>query len=277
MKLLIVNADDFGLTQGVTDGICLSHRDGIVTSTTCMANMPWARYAVERAEEFPSLGVGIHLVLTAGRPVLPASEVPSLVDGTGRFRKDLNHLRFFARRDEIRREWRAQIEAFLALGRRPTHLDSHHNTHLHPDFIWIALELAKEYAVPAIRLTRPADLPWKGSWFNLNPMQLVYSRYTKLATAAVEESGVRAPDLMLGLLHPKQELSAGQILEWLKDKGEGIAELVCHPGLVDDELRGLSSMVERRERELRAVCEPRLRPALDSAGVKLVNFGVFTE
>src|SRR6266481_5597169 len=84
-KRLIVNADDLGLSRGITDGILFSHQQGIVTSASYMVNQPASEYAAERLREFPTLDVGIHLNLCQGKPVLPPSAVPTLVDSDGCF------------------------------------------------------------------------------------------------------------------------------------------------------------------------------------------------
>ena len=84
-KKLIINADDLGLSRGITDGIVLAHREGILTSASLMVNQPATEYAVEQLRCLPTLDVGIHLNLCQGSPVLPAKSVPSLVDSTGKF------------------------------------------------------------------------------------------------------------------------------------------------------------------------------------------------
>src|SRR5712692_2782801 len=83
MKQLIVNADDFGLTEQVSRGILDAHREGIVTSTTLMANGGAFDAAVTLARRSPRLRVGVHLNLTQGAPVSPAFRIPTLVDTRG--------------------------------------------------------------------------------------------------------------------------------------------------------------------------------------------------
>src|ERR1700685_4677998 len=84
MKEVILNADDFGLTRGVNEGIIRGHREGILTSATLMATGPAFDDAVERALANPDLGVGCHLVLVGGRGVSPPAEIPSLPDAPGK-------------------------------------------------------------------------------------------------------------------------------------------------------------------------------------------------
>src|SRR4030066_295788 len=87
-KMLIVNADDFGMSEEISDGIITAHLEGIVTSTSLMVNMPDAKRAVRLAQQTPSLDVGMHLNMTEGHPVLPPEKVPTLVNNTGEFLSD---------------------------------------------------------------------------------------------------------------------------------------------------------------------------------------------
>ncbi|HEC34862.1 MAG TPA: ChbG/HpnK family deacetylase, partial [Chloroflexi bacterium] len=152
IHLLIVNADDFGRTDGVTEGILQAHLHGIVTSTTAMVNLPGAERAVRRATaEAPDLGVGVHLNLTAGRPLLPPDEVPSLLGPDGCFypiHRLVPHLMDLSP-DQVRAELTAQIERFRSWGREPTHLDSHHHVlYLAPHLFRLLVELADRYHLP---------------------------------------------------------------------------------------------------------------------------------
>src|SRR5271167_1918414 len=137
MKELILNADDFGMTRGVNEGIIRAHREGVLTSTTLMACGAAFDDAVERAKATPGLAVGCHLVLVGGYAISPGKEIRSLVDEEGRLPEALSA--FVARvstgrvqMEEIGREMRAQIEKIRAAGIEPTHLDTHKHTHAHP-------------------------------------------------------------------------------------------------------------------------------------------------
>src|SRR5258707_12300760 len=135
-KRLIINADDFGLSKGITDGILLTHQKGILTSTSLMVNQAATEYAISRAEDAPGLGIGIHLNLTQGTPVLPKEQVPTLVNSEGQFyscgtlAKKLLRLQISA--EEIEAEFRAQIRLMKSYGMMPTHADSHHRIHMDP-------------------------------------------------------------------------------------------------------------------------------------------------
>ena len=132
-KKIIINADDFGISEGAVLGIIKAHQDGILTSTTCMVNMPYAKMGLELASRYPNLGVGIHLVLTVGRPLIDGAK--SYVDKNGNFLRPSAYPNEEpnANFDELYREWKAQIERFIKLaGKKPTHIDSHHHVHLLP-------------------------------------------------------------------------------------------------------------------------------------------------
>lgn len=148
MKRLIINADDFGYSRAVNYGIIDAHTQGILTSTTLMTNMPGADHAYTLGKEYSDLGIGIHLTLTCGRPLLDNHY--TLVDPDGNFKK-LHHYQklFHVDEEELYREWKAQIEAFLASGLRPSHLDSHHHVNTLPGILPTFIRLAKEYKLPA--------------------------------------------------------------------------------------------------------------------------------
>jgi chitin disaccharide deacetylase len=149
---LIVNADDFGYSRGINYGIIDAHKYGIVNSTTMMMNMPGVNHAVELVKEHPTLNLGIHLVLTCGKPLL--SDVPSLIDDQGKFKrlnnfmKD-NNLSLM----ELEREWTAQIDRFLDFGLTATHFDSHHHVHSIPEFLPVIQRLSRKYNLPVRRIS----------------------------------------------------------------------------------------------------------------------------
>jgi chitin disaccharide deacetylase len=158
---LIINADDYGRSAEVSRGIRDAHLHGIVTSATCMLNMPSVVDDIQIAlKETPNLGMGVHLVLTSGRPLLPAEQVSALIQPNGSF---LTPDEVIFRCPtfpvaEVKAEWRAQIEKFIAIAwKKPTHLDSHHHSsYFTPSLFQAMLELAQEYDC-AIRLPVSQD------------------------------------------------------------------------------------------------------------------------
>ncbi|WP_099223791.1 carbohydrate deacetylase [Listeria costaricensis] len=148
MVKLIVNADDFGYSPGVNYGIIDCYQQGMLTSTTMMANMPGFVHGVELAKENQGLGIGVHMTLTCGRPLLDGLQ--TIVDESGKF-KPLSFYQqenFQIDTDELYREWDAQIREIFESGITPTHLDSHHHTHTMGSCREVAVSLAREYQLP---------------------------------------------------------------------------------------------------------------------------------
>ncbi|HYF95990.1 MAG TPA: ChbG/HpnK family deacetylase [Symbiobacteriaceae bacterium] len=266
---LIVNADDFGLTESVSRGIIRAHTDGILTSTTFMVNFPWAPDMAPLLRAAPGLGVGVHLNLTTGEPLLPAAEVPTLVGDDGRFGKSL--VRIFTRADmaEVRKEWAAQVERAIALlGRAPTHLDTHRYLQAHPRFTEVLIEIARTYKIPAVRCLYPGHelnlAQMVAAW---NPMRIVVERALRRSAEAMVSSGLKCPAVTLA-----GDFTLPGLLGKLDQVHGRAAELICHPGLVDDRLRALSSMQEHREEELAALVSPAVRSKVAELGIALITF-----
>lgn len=146
MGKVIFNSDDFGYSHGVNYGIVDAYQRGILTSTTLMANMPGFDHAVKLKRELPNLGVGVHLTLTCGKPLL--KNVASLMDGD-----NFKHLSFYTQPfevdgDQLYQEWNTQIQKVYRAGIIPTHLDSHHHTHTFGMNQGVVIALAKKYDLP---------------------------------------------------------------------------------------------------------------------------------
>ena len=146
MGKVIFNSDDFGYSYGVNYGIVDAYQRGILTSTTLMANMPGFEHAVKLKKELPNLGVGVHLTLTCGKPLL--KNVDSLMEGD-RF-KHLSYYKqpFEVDGDQLYQEWNTQIQKVYRAGIIPTHLDSHHHTHTFGMNQEVVVALAKKYDLP---------------------------------------------------------------------------------------------------------------------------------
>lgn len=256
---LIVNADDYGFTPGVSAGIRQAHLDGIVTSTSAMMNVPTAQDDVVRmVEHCPKLGAGVHLVLTAGRPLRPADKVPTLVDSTGAF---FDYMGVRSRvgqfkKGELRDEWRTQIEAFIGAGKKPDHLDSHHHVSYWSETTFeVMLALADEYSLP-IRC----------------PLQMGEEHATPdFVVEALKSHLVRYPDRMIGSFYDNTATLDG-ILKILTDLPEGTSELMTHPGLVDDELRARDSYTDPRIRELSILSGSHVREQIAARHIQLITF-----
>lgn len=149
VKKLIINADDFGMTEGVSKGIIDSFEDGVLTSTTLLVNGEFSEFAIAEAKKHPGLGLGIHLALTIGRPV--TNKVSTLTNEAGDFWRlsDYHKQQIAVDLEELYMEWQAQMEEFIRrVGKKPTHIDSHHHVHTIPRHYEVVARLAKEYDLP---------------------------------------------------------------------------------------------------------------------------------
>jgi predicted glycoside hydrolase/deacetylase ChbG (UPF0249 family) len=234
VKKLIVNADDFGLTRGVNEGIVRGHRSGIITATSLMADGPAFEHAVELALATPSLDVGVHLVLwpEGGRLPrrLPAFAVRSLSLSAAQIEAG------FAR----------QVEKVMAAGLRPSHLDTHKHVHLLPRVMAALARVAVRFGICWVR---PA-----------------------LLRRQAARHGLRTPDHFVGI-RLTGRLNVRSLLRQLASQKPGTSELMCHPGLYDQELEAAPTRLKReRQIELDALTSPEVRQALDRHHIELVSF-----
>lgn len=269
-RYLIINADDFGLSPGVSQGIIRAHREGILTSTSFMVNFPWASEMAPLLEAAPGLGVGVHLNLTTGAPILPPASVPSLVGPDGRFRRSPYRLLLRLRLEEARREWSAQVERAIGLlGRTPTHLDTHRYLQAYPPLCEVMLDVARAFQIKAVRILPPAFLP-AGFLSPWNPAGYLLQRALHRSAAITRASGLGHPDQTVA-----GDFDQALLLQRLDQVGDGVTEFVSHPGEVDEPLLSLTSLREQRQVELAALTVPAVRRRVAERGLQLVHFGHF--
>ncbi|MFN3075692.1 MAG: carbohydrate deacetylase [Alphaproteobacteria bacterium] len=269
-RTLIVNADDYGLSPGVSLGIREAHRQGIVTTTTAMMNRPGIGAELRlAARECPRLGVGVHLLLTSGRSLRPVSEVPTLVAPDGWFPKIGDWPRLYAgvKAEQLVGEWRRQVETFLSLAfplrLSLDHLDSHHHiAYRHPGMLEALLTLAREYDVP-VRYPGP---PPGG---NFGTAETDIGR----TLGSRSWAGVRHPAGMIGSFFGGTA-TLDNLLKILKSLPAAPVELMCHPARadIDPDFAALTSYNAPREREREVLTDPRVREAITSHGITLATF-----
>src|SRR5262249_44119867 len=165
-RQLVVNADDFGLTTGINDGILEAHDTGILTSASVFPNAPATADAILRARSRPSLGLGAHLTLVDGTATLPASRIPRLGPGDGGFRGSWRPfvvacLGGQIRLADVERELTAQVERLREAGVPLTHLDSHKHVHAYPPIFTVVARLADRFGIPVVRV--PYERWWSAS------------------------------------------------------------------------------------------------------------------
>lgn len=244
-----------------------------------MMNCASTAEALETARcDCPDLGLGVHLVLSAGRPVLPPEAVACIVrlGGDGRFPQREALLERADELDpgEVEAEWRAQIEAFVAVVRRPpSHLDSHHHaSYFTPALFTVMLKLASEYGC-AVRMP-PATLEAASAVLRARgglPQVAAALAALRRVLDSPQAAAIRRPDHFESRFYGS-ETPAGQLNAILGALPEGTTEIMCHPAFDDPELARLTSYNAPRVNELKALTQPGLRARLDAAGVELITF-----
>jgi hopanoid biosynthesis associated protein HpnK len=284
MKELILNADDFGLTRGVNEGIIRAHREGILTSATLMANGPAFDDAVERAKQNPKLGVGCHLVLVGGPAVAPRGEISSLADPDGRLPRSIGVLvaklsSGRVRIKDVETELRAQIEKTLRAGIEPTHLDTHKHSHAHPQVLGALGRVAREFGISRVR--KPVENlrdSWRmsrgeGAGLLKNLMAAATVRAVASRFDAISRNyGLLSPDHFLGLALTGR-LSAAALCRLIDTLPDGRTEIMVHPGICDAELaRTGSRLQQQRQTELEGLLDAEVRRSVVKQGVRLISY-----
>jgi chitin disaccharide deacetylase len=258
VRTLVVNADDFGFTPDVNEGIVEAHRHGILTSTTLMATGAAFDHAVQLAEDNPRLDIGCHLVLV-GDPPFPAT-VAQLTQAVA------------LKRIRIHEELYAQVSRILSAGLTPTHLDTHKHTHLLPPVLDAVAQISEEFNIPWVR--RPFDFPlqpavagWKTRTVN-RAFKLVRGRFERV----LRHHGCRFTDHFAGFQFTGN-YDATLLAQLIRVLPEGTTEFMCHPGRCGANLRGARTRLkESREQELQALTSPEVRTALAEQKVRLSPF-----
>jgi chitin disaccharide deacetylase len=290
MSRLIVNADDLGISRGTNRAIAECFSRGIVTSASLLVNMPAWEDAVRTAREQPALQIGLHVCLTSGRSVLPARQVPLLVDDGRRFAHSFLGLWRLLRspqREAALTQLAAEIEAQWERARRSQlrlgHLDSHQHVHMLPDLFPVVADLARKAGVTI----RVADEPWQLAALAVGPRSI-----EKVASGLIKATllrwctrrnarlaaGLRRSAACFGIMHSGR-MTRDVLRHLIGTLPEGLSELITHPSLEaepdpqaalsDDDRDFLASPCRRQEYE--ALLDPLVHQSLDRAGTQLLR------
>jgi predicted glycoside hydrolase/deacetylase ChbG (UPF0249 family) len=258
VRKLVVNADDFGFTRDVNQGIVEAHRHGILTATTIMSDGAAFDDAVRLARENPTLDIGVHLVLV-GQPPFPMT-VAQLTRAVmlGRIR--------------IYEELSAQVRRVLDAGLAPSHLDTHKHTHLLPPVLDAVARISEEFRIPWVR--RPFDFPLQpgGVSWQKRAVSSVFGVLRGRFERILTRHGCRSTDHFAGF-QITGTFRAADVVALIRALPQGSTEFMCHPGICTPELRAAHTRLkESREEELRALTAPEVRAALRESGVELVRY-----
>jgi hopanoid biosynthesis associated protein HpnK len=282
VRRLIVNADDFGLTAGVNRAIVEGNRQGIVTSATLMANAQASAAAIDLARSQPGLKTGCHVVLIDGVPL--SANLPSLTNGSARFRSSLKEFAIAAVRkklaaEEIEREVEAQVRKLQSSGITLTHVDSHKHTHMFPHVLRPLLRAARTCGIRAVRNPFEPMRSWPGSMVLGTPGLWLrsagvtaFGMFAAEFRSAIKEQGMVSADGTVGIAVTGL-LDQHKLLRILEALPEGTWELVCHPGYSDADLQSAGTrLTQSREIELAALTSEATKEALARRKIELISY-----
>lgn len=265
MALVIVNADDYGLTEATSHEILRCHREGIVTSTTVLALAPGFAGTARLLAEHPTLGVGVHLALVGeDPPLVPASRIPTLVNRDGMLPtswREFVRKAALGRIDpaDVEREWRAQIDRVRAAGVPLTHLDSHQHLHQWPSLWPVLHDLTNRTGIRVIRTTSHASRGVMGMLGHLSRRRALHA-------------GIRTTDSFLGFRQSGSldESALVQVLQAILPSGS--TEIGCHPGPTEDAERHRYRWGFQWSAESAALRSDRVRQLVRERGHRLGTF-----
>jgi predicted glycoside hydrolase/deacetylase ChbG (UPF0249 family) len=270
-RLLVVNADDMGLTPGVCRAVERAHADGVVTSTSVLAVGTAFEQAATAVRDSGDLALGAHLAIVGeDRPLLSARVVPTLVDREGRF--PLSYRTVVARgaagridADDVVREFRAQLDRVRGIGVPVTHLDTHQHTHLWPAVAAVVVDLAREAGIRSVRLPTSRRRGPLGTGVRVlaGRLRRRLDRAALVTTdgyAGLDEAG-----------HLDGERFAGA-LRHLTDSGAATAEINTHPGEAGEAELARFDWGYRWGEELAMLTAPTTRATVDRLGWRLGTF-----
>jgi len=280
IRHLIVTADDYGLCESVNEAIEDCIAAGTVRATCVMANMPVYKTAAALRQKLPQSSIGIHWNLTQGRPVLPSSEVSSLIDGEGLFLRASVLRRRWWRREvklsELQSELRAQFNRLCNVIGHVDFWNTHQNIHVVPGLFDVFVHLGRELGIPAMRSHRRITMPRRTTELKYNlthPQYWLKGQIIAWWSCRAELNGTSMPDARLytpGYDNPAtmmDDLMAR--LSWAKIKNA--IEIPIHPATaVRSDLFG--TLTESRVAEYQVFKDPRLAERLRRNGVEPVGF-----
>jgi hypothetical protein len=271
-RKVIINADDFGITKGVNKAILELVDAGVVTSTSVMSNMPHYKDILELQSK---IGIGVHLNLTTGRPLLEENKVQTLVDEHGNFLNISDLIKKvrkgYVAKQDADAEFKAQVERLLELGIRLDHINSHESLLKYPFFVPIIKKIAKKYKIGAIRTYIPRKFDYTRV---MNPKRILISLYLVYQQMKWKQNRLSVADKYDALIKfgLDYETAIGKLKDIFQNLPNGVLELGVHPGYCTEQNSILGSYVYEREVELQALLSIEFRKIIDACGAQLVAF-----
>jgi len=267
-RRLIVNADDFGLSDSVNAAVIRAHREGILTTASLMVNEPGTAAAVALARENPRLGVGLHLTFLFGHSALPPERLPGLVNARGEFGENppsAGFRFFFDRRlrPQLRAEIHAQFARFRATGLPLDHVNGHLHMHLHPVVFGLLMEDAAELGIARMRLTSdPLRVNLRAASGALGyrlSHALIFNCLAARARPVLRRRGFAHTGAVFGLLQ-NARVDEAFVTRLLPLLPAGDSELYSHPSL------------DKFAHEFQALISPRVGGLIRELGIQLITY-----
>lgn len=233
----VFTADDFGDSQAVNTAVIRAHQKGTLTAASLMTGGQAFQQAATLARENRSLALGLHLVILAGKAVLPPQEIPHLVDDRGFFRNDplqAGIYYFFSptARKELKREISAQFERFAQIGLPLSHVDGHEHMHLHPAVLPLILPLAEELQACGIRIPREdlhLAIRYDSSRFwQKTTWTFIFHMLTTWCISQLRDGSLIWTDKVFGMMQ-SGSMDEDYVLQVLRHLDVATTELYFHP------------------------------------------------
>lgn len=282
MKLLVINADDFGLDPAINAAVAKAHTEGILTSASLMIGARHAAEAIEFARSHPKLGVGLHLCLVDELPIGSPDRLAPLSNSNGQLPTSplaLSLAVTFSKEkaQAVEAEIKAQIERFLATGLKPSHLDTHMHTQLCPAIRKLIAKLAKQYGIPYVRAPyepfrgRNTAVPGGRGLPTTLGRRIAFATMGKRCLCELRRARLQTADRVVGALNVGQ-LTESFLASYLQQLPDGLTEIFLHPATETSPQLAQRQPTYRHTEELQALLSPRLRQMIESADIRLPNF-----
>jgi predicted glycoside hydrolase/deacetylase ChbG (UPF0249 family) len=262
-RLLMINADDFGMCHDENEATIEGLLGGAFTSATILVPCPWFEEAAEFSRNHPEIDVGVHLTLTSEwerykwGPVLGRHHVPSLTDARGYLWPDVPHVFEHDRLDEAEDELNAQIQRALGAGIDVTHIDCHMGPlHLRADYHDVYLRLARDFRLP-LRVT---------------PRKLMRRQGLGPILDALDRDDILYPDHFIFGGPPSPDDTETYWTNLIRNLRPGISEVYCHPAYARAELKGCARDAAQREADFRFFTSERARRLISGENIELINY-----
>ena len=272
-KLLIIHADDAGMSHSVNEATLDAMQKGSVSSAAIMVPCPWFLEIAEFARQYPEMDFGLHLTLTSEwkhyrwRPVADPSKVPGLIDEEGYFWKSVEDVVGHATMEEVELEIRAQIDRALAFGINPSHIDSHMGTlFATSEFLSVYLKVAIEYGIPPMMLD-PADpevkklLEERGISYSDSTIQEIYAAKVPLLN-----------HLNTGEDGNTYQTRKAAYYQAIRDIKPGVNQIIVHLAGDDAEIQNITNAWQKRYDEFRIFTDPELKNLIEDLNIELIGW-----